>query len=135
TLVHEKQLAQSVAAYQASRQHSSYFTVAVTAKTDADLAAIEKLVNEELERVRAEPISRREFDRSVLSKESGFVWSLENLLTRAELLQGYNHYTGNPDFITSDLDRYRKSSPEAVRDFARKYLDPQRRAEVLTVPA
>jgi predicted Zn-dependent peptidase len=134
TLVHEKQLAQSVAAYQASRQYSSYFTIAVTAKTGADLAQIEKLVDEEVARLREQPISAREFDRAVLSKESGFVWGLESLLNRAELLQKYNHYTGNPDYITADLDRYRKSSPDKVRDVAKTYLDPQHRAEVLTVP-
>jgi zinc protease len=134
-LVHEKQLAQSVSAYQASRQHSSYFTVAVTAKTGADLAAIEKIVNDELEVVRAQPIGQREFDRAVVATESGFVWGLESLLTRAETLQRYNHYTGNPDFITADLDRYRKSSPEKVKETAARFLDPARRVEVLTVPA
>src|SRR5436190_20990472 len=96
---------------------------------------IGKLVNGELDRVRAAPITQRELDRAVLGRESGFVWSLESLLSRAEQLQDYNHFTGNPDYITADLDRYRNSSPSAVRDVAKKYLDPDRRSVVLTVPA
>jgi zinc protease len=132
-LVHEKQLAQSVAAFQASQQFSSYFTVSVVARSDADLAAIERVMQEELARVRKEPISRREFDRSVINREASFVWQLEGLLARAERLQSYNHYVGDPDFITRDLDRHRKSSPEAVMAAAQKYLD-DRRVEVLTVP-
>ncbi|HTE51928.1 MAG TPA: pitrilysin family protein [Kofleriaceae bacterium] len=132
-LVHQKQLAQSVAAYQASQQFSSFFAVSVLAKTDADLAAIERIIDEEIDRVRKEPITKREFDRSVINREAGFVWGLEELLARAERLQAYNHYVGRPDFITGDLDRYRTSSPEKVLAAAKKYLD-QRRVEVLTTP-
>jgi predicted Zn-dependent peptidase len=132
-LVHEKQLAQSVTAFQASQQFSSYFEIMVVAKSDADLAAIERIVQEEIDRVRKEPISKREFDRSVINREAGFVWGLEELLSRAELLQAYNHYVGDPDFIGKDLDRYRKSSPAKVLAAAQKVLD-QRRVEVLTTP-
>jgi zinc protease len=132
-LVHDRQLAQSVAAYQASQQFSSYFTVSVVARTGADLTEIERVMQEELGRVRKEPISRREFDRSVINLEAGFVWQLEGLLARAERLQNYNHYVGDPDFITRDLDRRRKSSPEMVMAAAQKVLD-DRRVEVLTVP-
>lgn len=133
-LVHEKQLAQAVAAFQASRQHSSYFTVSVTAKSGADLKEIERIMNQEIDKVRSEAISQREFDRAVVEQESGFVWGLESLLARAELLQKYNHYNGNPDFISADLDRYRKSSPAAIQKVAATFLVPDRRAEVLTVP-
>ncbi len=133
-LVHEKQLAQAVAAFQASRQHSSTFTISVTAKTGADLKEIEKVMNQEIDKVRTEPISQREFDRTVVEQESGFVWNLEGLLARAETLQKYNHYVGNPDFITADLDRYRKSSPAAIQKIAEKFLGPEHRVEVLTVP-
>jgi predicted Zn-dependent peptidase len=134
-LVHEKQLAQSVAAFQASRQYSSFFTVSVTAKTGADMKEIERILGEEIEKVRSEAVSQREFDRAVVSTESGFVWGLESLLARAEALQRYNHYLGNPDFITGDLDRYRKSSPAAIQKVAASFLGPDHRVEVLTVPA
>jgi predicted Zn-dependent peptidase len=134
-LVHEKQLAQAVSAFQASRQFSSYFQVSVTLKSDADLAAVEKIIAEEIDRVRREPISQREFDRVVAQSEARFVWGLEDLMGRAQTLQSYNHFVGDPDYITQDLDRLRKSSPEQVRDLAKQYLDPERRVEVLTVPA
>jgi zinc protease len=134
-LVHEKQLAQSVGSFQWSRQFSSQFQLSVTARSDADLAEIERIVDEELEKVRAEPIAQAEFDRAVVRVESRFIWGLESLMARAETLQRYNHYVGKPDFITEDLDRYRTSSPEKVRDAARTHLARERRVEVLTVPA
>jgi predicted Zn-dependent peptidase len=134
-LVHEKQLAQSVAAFQASRQFSSTFTVAVVAKSDADLAEIERIVDQELEALRSRAMSEREFDRAIINREASTVWELESLLARAERLQLYNHYVGDPDYITRDLDRYRKSSPAKVMATAAQHLDRERRVEVLTVPA
>ena len=134
-LVHDKQLAQSVAAFQASQQFSSYFTVSVVAKSDADLAEIERIMEQELDKVRNEPITQREFDRSVINREASFVWGLEGVLDRAERLQQYNHYVGTPDYITRDLDRYRRSSPARVQATAKQFLDREHRVEVLTVPA
>jgi zinc protease len=134
-LVHDKQLAQSVEAYQASRDASSYFSVAVTAKTGADLAEIEKIVEAEIEKLRSEPVTEREFARVVTSKEAETVWSLESLMARANRLQSYNHYVGNPDYITADLDRYRNTTAAKARDVAAKYLTPDRKVVVITLPA
>ena len=134
-LVHDKQLAQSVNAYQASRQFSSYFTVVVTAKTGADMKEIERIINQELDKVMKEPITQREFDRAVTNRVASYTWGLETLLARAQQLQAYNHYVGNPDYITKDLDRYRHSSPAKVLGVAARYLATEHRAEVLTMPA
>lgn len=134
-LILEKQLAQSVAVYQASAGRTGTFHVEIDLMPEADLAEVEKIVNEELERVMKEPITQREFDRAVIGFESQYVWGLESLLSRAEQLQSYNHFTGNPDYITQDLDRYRKSSPEKVREIAAKYLKEQSRVEVITMPS
>ncbi len=134
-LVHEKQLAQRVAVYQASSNYSSTFTISVTAKSGADLAEIEKIVQEEVAKVLSAPITQEEFDRALIGFESGFVWGLESLMARANRLQGYNHFLGNPDSITADLDRYRNTNVAAVQQVAAKYLVPERRVEILTIPA
>jgi predicted Zn-dependent peptidase len=133
-LVHEKQLAQSVAAYQSSREYSSHFGISVTLRSGADQAEVEKIVEAELERLRREPVTQRELDRAVVNFESGVVWSLESLNARADLLQRYNHYLGDPNGITRDLDRYRDSSPEAVQKTIARYLGKDNRVEIVTVP-
>ncbi|HET6610365.1 MAG TPA: pitrilysin family protein [Kofleriaceae bacterium] len=134
-LVHEKQLAQSVVAYQDSDGWSSTFNIQVTLKSGADLAAVEKILDAELGKVLATPITKPEFQRAVVDREASFVWGLERLLARAETLQRYNHFVGNPDYISEDLDRYRKSSPEKVQKVAATYLTKDHRLEVLTVPS
>jgi zinc protease len=134
-LVHEKQLAQSVSVSQQSSQMSSMFSVSVDLKSDADMAAVEKIVDEELARVMKEPITQREFDRAVTGIEAGFVWGLESLLARTETLQAYNHFVGSPDYITQDLDRYRKTNAAKVREVAARVLPRPARVEVVTMPA
>ncbi len=134
-LVHEKQLAQRVAAYQQSSRYSSTFTVSVTAKSGADLKEIEKIVQAEVAKITTAPVSKAEFSRAVVRIESSFVWGLEALMSRANRLQGYNHFLGTPDGITTDLNRYRKTSLGKVQATAAKYLTPKRRVEILTSPA
>jgi len=133
-LVHDKQLAQSVRVYQDSQQLSSEFHVSVLLKSDADQAEVEKLVNQELMKVIKAPIDQTEFDRAVVNREASFVWGLEGLLSRAQTLELYNHYVGTPDYITNDLDRYRTSSVERVREVAAKVL-AKPRVEAITLPA
>jgi zinc protease len=135
SLVHERQLAQSVVSYQRSQQLSSLFVLDVTVKTGASLEEVEKVLAEELERIAREPINPEELQRAITSVESGFVWGLESLMARAERLQYYNHHIGNPDYITQDLDRYRKATPEKIREYAARHLQRGSRLELVTIPA
>ncbi len=134
-LVHEEQLAQDVSVAQLSRQFSSIFDVSVQVKPGQSLERVEAIIAEELEKLRREPISQRELARAVAEREAAFVWGLESLLRRAETLQGYNHYLGSPDQIKTDLDRYRQATPEGIQKYAREFLSPEHRVDVITVPS
>ena len=134
-LVVEKGLAQGVSAFQASMQMSSYFGVVVTLRSEADADEVERLVEAEIAKLRQELVTDRELKRAVTQYEAGAVRRLEDLLARAERLQSYNHYLGNPDSISYDLDRYRKATAASLRDHARQYLAPERQIELVTVPA
>jgi predicted Zn-dependent peptidase len=133
-LVHEKQTCQSVSVYQASAGFSSTFNVVCDLRPDADLAEVEKVFDAELDRVAKEPISGRELARAVTSVEASFVWGLEDLLARAEVLQAYDHHLGTPDWMAKDLARYNEATAESVRQWAEKTLTRQHRVEVVTLP-
>ena len=100
----------------------------------ADLAVVERILDEEIGRITREPISRAELGRAVARFESTFIWGLERLMAKADRLQQYNQRTGQPDSVTYDLDRYRTTSPEKVRDAAARTLASPR-VEVITLPA
>jgi zinc protease len=134
-LVLEKRWARSVAAFQESRELSSIFHVFADLQDDAPLAEVEKVIDEELGKVMAGPISEAELRRGIVAFEAQYVWGLESLLSRAENLQNCNHYTGDPDCITRDLDRYRNATLPGVQAIAAQYLPKAKRVEVLTTPA
>jgi zinc protease len=134
TLVHEKQWAQNVVAYQDSQEMSSVFELYVDLKPDADLKAVEAVLNAELDRVMKEPISQPELQRVVTQVEASFVRGLETLVSRGERVQAYNHYLGQPNSFTYDLDRVRNTTPEQIRAVAASYLPRTSRVEILTVP-
>jgi len=134
-LVHEKQLVQMVSAMQRSAGMSGLYTIVADLRPGADQAQVEAILDEQIEEVMRNPVTQREFDRAVTGVKADLVWQLEGLMARAELLQGYNHFVGTPDYITQDLDRYRKSSPKKVHEAAARYLAKKQRVEVITLPA
>ena len=133
-LVLETRLAQSVQVYQRSLQRSSEYHVVMDLAEGADASAAEKIVEEELEKVRRTPLSAVELRRAITNYETQFVWGLESLIARAEALQGYNHFLGSPDRLDWDLERYRTATAEGVRAAAAKYLGKAARAEIVTLP-
>jgi predicted Zn-dependent peptidase len=134
-LVHEKQWAQNVAVYQQSQGFSSIFNVVVDLKPDADLKAVEGVIDQELERVMKEPITERERKRVVTETEASFVRGLETLVARGETMQMYNHFLGEPDSFTRHLDLFRNATAQGVRDVAAAHLKRQNRVEVISIPA
>lgn len=134
-LVHDKQLATSVSSYQGGSTFSGIFAVSVTLRGDADLAAVEAIVAEELARVREQPLDARELARVVTQREAQAIWGLEGLMIRANRLQSYNHYLGDPDKLSWDLERYRAVTPAAVQAAATAYIDLDRPVVIVTMPA
>jgi zinc protease len=133
-LVYDKQLAQSVRANQAGAQFSGTFTVTITLRSGSDLAETQRLALAEVERLAREPLDGKEIARVVAAQEAGAIYQLENLNQRANTLQAYNHYLGDPDRLSWDLDRYRKTTAEKVRATVARYLTADHAVVVITNP-
>ena len=136
-LVRELQLAQSAQAYQYSLGAQSIFGVEVTARpgvtTDQLLEATDALFDE----LRAEGITQKEVTRALNGFETDFVSKLQMLGGfggRADQLQRYNHFTGQSDYLATDLARYRAVTPAGVAAFVKTWLDPNKRVIVHAVP-
>ena len=70
----------------------------------------------------------------MIGVESSFVWGLEEIDSRANQLQWFNHYTGDPGYAQSYVERIRALTPAAVQGAAAAYLSKPR-AEIISVPA
>jgi len=135
TLVYDKQLAQAVRAGQGSMTFSGIFTISVTLRSGADLGEVKRLVLDEVARISKENLSEREIQRVIAGNEAGMIRQLENLNSRANVLQQYNQFLGDPNKITWDLDRYRKTTPDKIRATVATYLVPEHMITVITNPA
>jgi predicted Zn-dependent peptidase len=135
TLVYDKQLATSVRAGQGGSRFSGMFTITATLRSDADLGAVQQIVLDEVKRLSKDLISDKEIARMVASNEAWAIRGLESFNSRANALQGWNHYLGDPGKLSWDLDRYRKTTAEKIRATIAKYLIPPQVVIVVTNPA
>lgn len=133
-LVYDRQLAQTVEAFQSSKSLESYFSIEVIARPNVALADIEKAVDEEIAKVRKEKVTEQELARARNQYEVGFVARLQSLSSRASMLNGYFAERSDPGWAAKDLQRYLDVTTEGVRKWAEQVLDPERRVIVHVVP-
>ncbi|MBI4535668.1 MAG: insulinase family protein [Ignavibacteriae bacterium] len=133
-LVYDLQIAQDVSAFQSSSRLASSFYVIATARSGHTLAELEKVIQEELTRIRLEPPTLREVQRAINQYEASFLSRLERVGTKADIMNAYFMHTGNPDFFNEDLARYKALDPTDIRSVAQTYLVDNNRFVLSIVP-
>ena len=128
-LVYKDRLAQDVRVEQGSQYLSSIFLITVTAKEGGDLSRVRQIVDEELARLRKEPPTAKEMERVKNEHEASFVYDLQSVggfSGRTEVLQTYYAFTGDPDYLSKDIARFRATTAESVRQAQLTWLSPGR---------
>jgi len=133
-LVYEKQIALDVEASQQSQSLTSIFQIAATARPGVKPEDLEKTINEELATFRSSGPTPEELQRARNDVETGAIAGLEYTNGVANLLNEYNHYLGNADFLAQDIARYENATIESVRSFGQVQLNPEHRVVVYAVP-
>lgn len=136
-LVYDLQIAQDVNASQSSRKFTSLFLIVATARPGHSLQELKREIRMELDSIKAAPPTAREVARAVNQYTAGFYRRLElvgGFGGKADLLNLYLDYTGNPDYFNQDLSRYTVLRPADIQDAARKYLLDDHRVELSIVP-
>ncbi|HET9467069.1 MAG TPA: pitrilysin family protein, partial [Vicinamibacterales bacterium] len=137
TLEYDKQIAQNVTAYQYSTMLGSIFGIEATARPGKTLKELEDVINAEIELLRTKGPTAAEVERARNVLETQIFNGLQlvgGFGGVADQLNLYNHYTGNPNYLTEDIMRRRRVTPESVRQFAQRYLAPNARVVVHGVP-
>jgi len=133
-LVYDLQIAQDVSAFQSSASLSSSFWIIATARAGHTLAELESVIQEEIERVKAEVPTEREVARAVNQYEAGFLDGLETAGGKADQLNNYFTRTGNPDYFNEDLSRYKALDPGDIQATAKTFLPVNARVVLSIVP-
>ena len=133
-LVYDQQIAQQVQGSHWSQLLSGDLMLRVTGKPGTQLDVLERAVDEEIAKLAAAPPPAEELQRVVTSLETQFVRSLETVGGKAEQLNAYMYYAGDPGYVEKDLARYRALTPADVQRVAREYLAGKNRVVVSIVP-
>jgi zinc protease len=136
-LVYDLQIAQDVAAYQASKALNSEYQIVVTARPGVSVDRVRDIVDEEVRRIQQTPPSEREFRRAINQVESSFYDRMERVGGYGgvgDQMNGYYDETGNPSYFNEDLSRYRALSPDDITAAAAAFLPLTRRVELVVEP-
>jgi predicted Zn-dependent peptidase len=138
TLVFDEQLASGVDVGNAALGLGGYFTVQVTAKAGHTLQEIKPRVDAILAEVKQNGVTEQEVERAKRKLIASMLRQVERIGGfggKADLLNAYEMWTGDPGFLGKDIARYRAVTPEAVKAFANKYLPADKRLVLDVVPA
>ncbi len=137
-LVVKKQLAASAEAENNSFGQGGIFSISVMAREGHSLAEIEPIADQIVAEVKAHGVSADDVERAKRVIVSGLLRSVERLGGfggKADQLNLYEMWKGDPGYLGQDLARYRAVTPEAVQDFAQRILLDDRRVVLDIEPA
>ncbi len=129
SLVYEKQIARDAGAYYAAMDIAGELRIDATIVLGGDIAEVEGALFEEIERTQSQPPEAEEVQRAINRIEAHYVRQLESVGGfggRADLLNYFNVFTGDPGRLNTDLERYLQVTAEDVQRVAREYIVPGR---------
>ncbi len=134
-LVVKDKLASEVATFQEPRQLGSLFYVDATAADGVSLDKLEAAIDEELARFRQDGPKQDELQRVKAQVEFSLLNNLQSIRNKADKLNEYQFYFGNPDSFAKVLDMYRTATPAQIKEVADQTLDPGKRLIMRVLPA
>ena len=134
TLVHDKQIAQDVNAYNQSLMLTSVVTIDATARPGVKPEDLEKAIDEVIADFRAKGPTQAEVDRARNGVQSQMIQQLQTTGRVADLLNSYNHFLHDPGYLQKDYERYEKVTVADVKKRAETGLTKNARVVVYGVP-
>jgi len=126
TLVYEKQIARDVRVMNWQHEITGEFHIQATAAPGKTLEEVQAVIEDEIEKIKREPPTEREVQRSRNRILSNHVRALEHFGSRADQLNHYNIFSGDPNKLNTDLERYKAVTTEEISRAAAKYLGRDR---------
>lgn len=117
-LVEEEKLAVSAQASNSINKYVSLFNIRVNLRQNADPDLVEKIIWEELEKLKNIPIEEREFQKAINNTYAGFVRSLKDMENVATMLAWYEMF-GDYQIFLNWADHLKKVTPEQIQAIAK----------------
>jgi zinc protease len=133
-LIKDKEVALSASAGPDERRGPSLFWFSITARPGTDLAALEKLVYEEIERLQNEEIADWELSKVQMQLRRQRAQQRYSTRARANAFGHYAVYYNDPELINSTQQKYNQVTKADLQRVAQAYLKETQRTVVTTMP-
>ena len=133
-LVDKKQLAIQIGSFPLPFRDPSLALIYGIPNMGVDPKTLEDAIDTEIDKVKKDLISEREFKKLQNKFESDYVSSNERLASRAENLATDYTYFGNTDLVNHELDKILAVTREDIRNVANKYFTKNNRVVLYYLP-
>lgn len=133
-LVDKQQKAVAAASIPFPTEDPGLFLMFAIANMGVEVDDLEKAMDAEVERVKTEDLSEREFQKLRNQVESQFVQENSTVAGRAESLANYAVYFGDANLINTELQRYLNVTKEDIKRVANEYLVKNNRVVLHYLP-
>lgn len=114
------------------RRGPSQIYVDAVVRPGKDLAETEKLILDEIERIKAEPVQDWELQKVRMASKRQGAAQLEGSLYRAMLLSQYTVYYDDPGLVNRRPSLLQAVTKDDIQRIAKTYLTPANRTVVIT---
>lgn len=133
-LVEKEQAALNVEAFPFLLEKAGMLGVFATGQQGVSLEQLDSLIDEEVEKVKAEGVTEEEFRKALNQQEAQFAGGFGTMSTRARNLARYHVFYGDANLINTELDRYFAVKREDLQRVAKQYLTKEG-VNILRYPA
>ncbi len=133
-LVDEKKMALQVFAFNGPQEDYGSYIVGALPVGETTLETLKTEIDAEIEKVKAELISERDYQKLQNKFENNFVNSNSSISGIANSLARYYMLYDDTNLINTEIDIYRSITREEIKEVANKYLNKNQRVELEYLP-
>ncbi|MGH7483664.1 MAG: M16 family metallopeptidase [Longimicrobiales bacterium] len=133
-LVDEEEAALQVFSFLNSRYGPGTMIFGALPNQGVSVDVLEQLIQEEIDELRAEGVTERELQKAKNQLRAGQIQSRLTVMSKSVALQHARFMHGDVANVNQDIDRYMAVTAQDILDVARRYLAPENRTVVVTVP-
>ncbi len=134
TLVEQDKLAPSVNAWAYIGEIAGTFGISARAFNDTKLDDVKASMDKAIERFAKEGFSDEQLARIITSQEKAFYNNLTSVFNKASSLGTYNEFAGDPNLITTEIERYKNVTRDDIMKVFNKYINGQNYVATSFVP-
>jgi zinc protease len=134
-LVHDKQMAINIFSGVQERRGASLFRIVGLPRPGVKVEDLEKAAYDEIESIKRDGITQQELDKVRIQFLRNQIQARSSSQFLANRIATLTVFYNDPNLINTAYDKFAAVTAEQVKQAAQKYLTPEHRSVVITLPA